>query len=75
MYIILFILVFVLYDEAQRQLAIKPDVADKIMVSWNPKNNKEKLLERKLPDTVSDNKDCVVNLADGSGLEFGFTVK
>ncbi len=69
-----------LYDEAQRELLIKPEVADKIMVSWNPKNNQSKLLQRKLPDikvpnAVGDNKDCLVRLADNSGLDFSFIVK
>ena len=71
---------YVLYDEAQRELKITPSVADKMMISWHPKNNKENLLNGKLPDIkvpnlVSESKNCVVRLADGSGLEFDFTVK
>ena len=71
---------YVLFDEGLRQLEITPALADKIKVSWVPKFNRESLLQRKLPNikvpnSVSESKYCTVTLTDGSGLEFGFTVR
>ena len=71
---------FVLFDEGGRQIPITADIASKVKVSWMPRVSQEKLLQGILPDikvpsSAADSKYAQVSLSDGSGLEFGFTIR
>ncbi|XP_071804006.1 structural maintenance of chromosomes flexible hinge domain-containing protein 1-like [Asterias amurensis] len=73
-------ILFVLFDEGGRQIPITADIASKVKVSWMPRVSQEKLLQGILPDikvpsSAADSKYVQVSLSDGSGLEFGFTIR
>ena len=71
---------FKVTDEAGRSKEIDDDFMMKVKVNWTPKLTKEEVSRGTLPDVkvpnlVTDSKYCHISLADGSGLEFSFTVK
>ena len=71
---------FRMMDEAGREIELSSKVASKVKVNWTPKLNSETVAKGLLPDvkvpnSSSDSKYCHVSLADGSGLDFAFTIK
>ncbi|XP_038051940.1 structural maintenance of chromosomes flexible hinge domain-containing protein 1-like [Patiria miniata] len=73
-------ILFALFDEGGRQIKISPEVASKVKVSWMPRLNQDKLQQGILPDikvpsSAADSKYVQLSLSDGSGVEFGFTIR
>ena len=71
---------FALFDEGGRQINIGPEIASKVKVSWMPRLNQDKVQQGILPDikvpsSATDSKYVQLSLSDGSGLEFGFTIR
>ncbi|XP_041360659.1 structural maintenance of chromosomes flexible hinge domain-containing protein 1-like [Gigantopelta aegis] len=71
---------FKLSDEGGREIPLTDKITSKIKVNWVPKVSKETYLDGKLPDikipnSVSDSKYCHINVLDGPGFEFTFSVK
>ncbi|XP_071103421.1 structural maintenance of chromosomes flexible hinge domain-containing protein 1-like isoform X1 [Haliotis cracherodii] len=71
---------FKLFDEGGRETTLDEQLASKVKVNWVPKVSREVILQGKLPDikipnSVSESKYCHVNLLQGPGVEFTFTVR
>ncbi|XP_039610777.1 structural maintenance of chromosomes flexible hinge domain-containing protein 1 [Polypterus senegalus] len=73
--------IFKMFDEGDREIAITPSLAEKIKVNWTPKIKKDLLLQGSLPDikvstSVKDVRYCQVSFQDDHvSLESAFTVK
>uniref|UniRef100_A0A8C4S0L8 Structural maintenance of chromosomes flexible hinge domain containing 1 n=1 Tax=Erpetoichthys calabaricus TaxID=27687 RepID=A0A8C4S0L8_ERPCA len=73
--------IFKMFDEGDREIAITPSLAEKIKVNWTPKIKKDLLLQGSLPDikvstSVKDVRYCQVSFQDDHvSLESDFTVK
>ncbi|XP_022088750.1 structural maintenance of chromosomes flexible hinge domain-containing protein 1-like [Acanthaster planci] len=73
-------ILFALFDEGFRQIKISPEIASKVKVSWMPRLSHEKVQQGILPDikvpaSAAEAKYVQLSLSDGSGLEFGFTIR
>eukprot|EP00079_Xenopus_tropicalis_P016421 XP_004915276.1 PREDICTED: structural maintenance of chromosomes flexible hinge domain-containing protein 1 isoform X1 [Xenopus tropicalis] len=74
-------LILQMYDEADRNVTITSELAEKIKVNWTPNVNKENLIKGLLPDVevatlVKDIRYCQVSYHDDHvSLESAFTVK
>ncbi|XP_071854423.1 structural maintenance of chromosomes flexible hinge domain-containing protein 1-like isoform X2 [Apostichopus japonicus] len=73
-------LVFAIWDEGRRQLPLTPSLVDKITVNWQSKQDEELIRQGRLPDVkaptkVDESKYCKIDVTEGQGLSFSFSVK